>query len=277
MFRGKAGRAALVAALVLGALTAGQRSVRTTPPAYSESSIVNSIQPAAPLSINSYVSIYGTDLSWNTVTVSEQHLRAGFLPTELGGVRVLLDSHPAHLLYVSPGQVNFVVPNTLLPKTVRLWILRDGVQGPEVRIALLDTSPVLFSLDPETVLATNADYSVVTRDNPAKPGAHIVLYAAGLGQTSPAQSAGKLADRAAEITRRPDLRVLCEGEALPEIGYAGVTPGFAGLYQINVRLPDNLSGPARLRLVLGERSSAELGLPVAAETQLSFFPPRLYH
>jgi uncharacterized protein (TIGR03437 family) len=256
-------RALLVAALATGALLSAQ-TVRTVQPVYAESSIVNSIHSAAPLSINGYVSIYGSDLAWEERRLSDQDLRGGYLPTKLGGVTVLLDSHPAHLLYVSPKQVNFVVPNVLIPKTVNLTVVRDSTAGPTVRVTLTDVAPVVFALNETTVLATHLDGSLVTGEKPAQPGEDLVIYASGLGQTDPPQSAGQLARTAAQIERRNDFKLLLDGERCEAVFYAGVTPGFTGLYQINFRVPQSAETPPELRITLGSRSSQEgLRLPVA--------------
>jgi uncharacterized protein (TIGR03437 family) len=91
-----------------------------------------------------------------------------------------------------------------------------------------------------------------------------VLYAGGLGRTNPPQSAGALASSAAQVARKSELRLLFGGEPVPEVFYAGVTPGFAGLYQVNFRVPANAASARELRIVLGGRSSQlDLELPVA--------------
>jgi uncharacterized protein (TIGR03437 family) len=254
----------LAAATATLLAVAAAAQVRTVPPVYSETSILNSIHPAAPLSINGYVTIYGKDLSWNTASVTEESLRAGTLPTQLGGVRVLLGLHFAHLLYVSPGQVNLLVPNNLLPQSINLTIQRDGTAGQPALITIVESGPVLFSLDADTVLAAHSDGTIVTRENPARAGEIVVVYAGGLGQTKPPQSPGKLAPSAAAIERRKDFQLLLNGEPVNDIVYAGVTPTFAGLYQVNFRVPENLASSRELRITLGEQSSQyNLLLPVA--------------
>lgn len=251
-------RALLVAALTAGVLLSAPRTARTVPPVYTESSIVNSIHPAAPLPINGYVSIFGEDLAWEEHTLTAGAIRGGsYLPTELGGVHVLLDGHSAHLLYVSPKQVNFLVPSFLVPKTVQLQVTRDGTAGPRVPITLVDIAPVVFALNETTILATHMDGSLVTQAAPSRPGEDLVIYASGLGQTAPPLTAGQLARGAAQLSRRSEFRLLLDNQPCEVVFYAGVAPGFAGLYQINFRVPAGLKSSPQLRLGLGDRTSPE--------------------
>jgi uncharacterized protein (TIGR03437 family) len=72
---------------------------------------------------------------------------------------------------------------------------------------------------------------------PAKPGDYLTLYATGLGPTNPAFAAGVLPTTAGQITS--SIQVTVGGILLPAaaVQYAGVTPGDAGLYQVNIQLP----------------------------------------
>jgi uncharacterized protein (TIGR03437 family) len=68
----------------------------------------------------------------------------------------------------------------------------------------------------------------------------LTLYATGFGLTDPAFQAGLLADRAAATVER--ARVTVAGRELGDgdVLYAGVSPGLAGVYQVNLRLPGDL-------------------------------------
>jgi uncharacterized protein (TIGR03437 family) len=245
----------LVVALAFASLLRAQGQDPTRPPIYAAESVVSSIHPAAPITPNGFVSIYGTDLSWNTRELLTRDLQAGYLPKELGGVHVYLDGQPVNLLYVSPGQVNFLVPVSSIPGKSKLWLARDGRRGPEVTLTLLETGPVLFQLDAETALVTHLDGSLVTKEAPAEAGEVVVIYAAGLGRTAPAQITGKIPEMPAQISARAEFAVLIDGEPAQEIVYAGITPGCPGLYQINFRVPDVAGTDPELRLVLGGGSS----------------------
>ena len=64
----------------------------------------------------------------------------------------------------------------------------------------------------------------------------VTLYATGLGATNPAFAAGQLPDQAASVS---GVQVTIGSVTLSasDLLYAGVTPGFAGLYQLNIRIP----------------------------------------
>ena len=249
------------------ALWAGDQG-RPQAPSYSPASIVNAASNVAgPLAPNTIATIYGAGLAYTTRAVTAEEVRDGMLPTILRGtgVRVLISGIPAPIYFVSPAQINLVIPANLVPGEARLEVFLDGVRGPEVPILLGAASPGLFQLDRETVIATRADFSLITREAPARPGDIVVLFAAGLGQTVPRQASGEAPRAAAFIERMADLRVLLDGAPVDsgDVFYAGVAPGFPGLYQVNLRLPANLAPNPEIRLALGDAvSPPSLRLPV---------------
>jgi uncharacterized protein (TIGR03437 family) len=65
------------------------------------------------------------------------------------------------------------------------------------------------------------------------------MYATGEGQTDPAGEDGKLSEQPYPV---PLLAVSLTIGGLPaDIGFAGAAPGFAGLLQINARVPAAVS------------------------------------
>jgi uncharacterized protein (TIGR03437 family) len=55
------------------------------------------------------------------------------------------------------------------------------------------------------------------------------------------------------------LQIFVNGDLLPpaSVQYAGVTPGCAGLYQINVALPDVLPPDPAIQVVIGTQASPQ--------------------
>jgi uncharacterized protein (TIGR03437 family) len=210
------------------------------PPSFTSDSIVNSANgSAASLTPNALATIYGSNLSRTTASIA---LGAGELPTVLAGVRITVEGVLASLLYVSPTQVNFLIPNDLLLGDASLTLTRQGTEVVTKRIDLRDVSPALFSAQAGRVAATHADGRLISADAPARQGEVVVIYGTGLGQTDPPQLDRVIPRSAAQIRLWNRLRIVLEGQTLSNesILYAGVTPGYAGLYQINLRLPERI-------------------------------------
>ncbi|MBV9506127.1 MAG: hypothetical protein JO323_14100 [Acidobacteriia bacterium] len=225
-------------------------------PDYSTDSILNGSNfTPAPFAPNSIISVFGTDLAYNTATIPAG-TSLNFLPYELGDVRVYVYNISAPLLYVSPTQINLLVPSNLKPNSVPLRVVRQGVTGAEVMIPLVAAAPQLFATDSKTVIAQHADYSLITPDSPATPGETIIIYATGLGPTQPNPAPGQVPTQAWRISGA--LTMLLDGTPVsPDlIKYAGVTPGTAGTYQINLLLPGDLGSNPQIQAVIGDQISA---------------------
>lgn len=243
---------------------------------YSGASIVNAASNApGPLAPYAIASLYGTELAFSKRAVAGADIRQNQLPTELDGVRVLVGGLAAPLYYVSPEQINFLVPYILgakFPTETSVIVARHGIRGPEVRIRLEEAAPALFQLDAETPIVTTVRKEgetdrvvVISKDEPARPGEWITLWATGLGRTEPAVEWPYLPGRAFQIANRLRFQVLLDGTPLDagRIQYVGVAPGFGGLYQINLRLPGDIEGRPEIRIAVGEAiSPAGLRLPV---------------
>jgi len=243
--------------LVLAALFAGQ--ARGAAPSYSADSIVNGANFApGPLAPNSIVSLFGTNLSWSTAGMTDEQAGVGILPTFLADTRVYVANYVAPLLFVSPTQINFLIPGNLRAGKVTVRVARQGVTGPSVAIKLLDAAPQLFQSEDGYVVAQHADASLITADAPATPGETVVLYAIGLGKTQPNLDPGAIPVRAVWITRLSDLQVLIGDNLLSpdQIQYAGVSPGLAGVYQINLVLPPELDTDPEIRVAIGGQMSS---------------------
>lgn len=254
----------LLAALLAG-LSAGVPSIAAEDaprhlPVYTAASIVNAATNlAGPLAPFGLVTIYGKDLSFVTRAISPADIPNGVLPTSIpgAGVSIILDNVLLPLIYVSPGQVNFLIPTTIRPGRRALRLVRSGVAGPEVTVEIASASPGFFTADGSAPIAVRADGSLVTAGAPARPGEVIVLFATGLGATVPPLDALRLPDRAASISQRAEFSLLLDGRPVPDnlVLYAGVTPGFAGLYQINLQLPDWTPLRPEVQIRIGEGAS----------------------
>jgi len=237
-------------------------------PAYTAASVVNaSDYTPGPFAPNSVLSVFGTNLSWSTEALMSSDIADSTLPTQLANVSVYVDNGPAPLLYVSPTQVNFLIPGNEMSGNVPVRVVREGWTGPEVIVSLVDASPALFPLGNGYIIATHgADGSPITAGSPAQGGEIIVVYATGLGKTEPNPDAGEIPMYPATIDDYSSLSVCLDGAPLPWylIKYAGVTPGSVGLYQINIELPNPVDPDPQIVVTIGNQSSPS-GLQLAVQ------------
>ena len=238
-------------------------TARGQAPAYSAAGIVNAANFApGPFAANSVVTIFGSNLANlpEKSGVSANQVAGGTLPTYegLAGASVYVANMPVPLLYVSSTQINFLIPTNLIPGTVPVRVVKQGLTGPEVKITLVSGAPALFSMADGYVIAEdwNADYAVVTAATPARAGDVIILYATGLGPAGQ-NATGQVPASAVPIDNLAGLSIYLNGVALDRaaILYAGLTPGFAGLYQINLVLPANCSADPEIRVAIGSQIS----------------------
>jgi len=231
-------------------------------PFYSADKIVNSASyDAGSLAPNTIASIFGKNLSWNTAAIAASDIQDGLLPTVLPGtgVRVIVGNVPAHLFYVSPTQINFLIPTILRPGPVKLYVEVDAHAGPLADLTLDETGPGLFQQPDLTPSAVRLDASLITPDKPITPGEIAVLFATGLGTTTPPADYGQAAKVASWVTAIDDSDILIDGARLERdnILYIGLAPTFAGLYQINIRIPDWAAANPEIRIRVGKKTSPE--------------------
>jgi uncharacterized protein (TIGR03437 family) len=253
--RGIAGRGAVTAA--------------APAPSYTAAGIVSTCNGApGPFAPNMGVTIRGAALAFSARALTDADISTGRIPTSLNGVRVFVDGFPAPIFYVSESQVNFLIPANELAGQSTVWLVRESVAGPQVQITLLNAAPALFpsATAPGYAIAQLwPAYSLMEPDAPAPGGGIVILYAAGLGETDYFPlNADEIPLLAGRLKDMKNFRVYLNGAALDPamVLYAGICPGWAGLYQINFFLPFDAGTDPEIRLGTGERLSAP-GLKLA--------------
>lgn len=178
------------------------------------------------------------------------------LPTELGGVSVLIDGNPAGLFFVSPNQINYQAPDDVLPGGAQVTVMRNGQAVAQGTLELGNVGPSLFTADASGTgvpaglllrvrangqqvyepLATfsGGKVSPVTITRNAGDRLFLVLY--GTGWRGASDTDGNTANGVAESL---DVTI---GNAKAPVLFAGEAPGFAGLDQLNVEIPNGVSG-----------------------------------
>ena len=240
----------------------GSAAPNVSAPILSVNGIRNNLDQGLPslLSPGTVVAIYGSNLA--AASTPSQTLP---LPLNLAGTRVLVGGIPAPLFYVSPTQVNAQVPVELKPgRSYPVVISVKGMLTVPESIPLVVAKPAIAAYADSTVIAQHADFSLVTEKSPAKPGETVIVYLTGMGPTDilvPSGFGAPDTEPFARVTIAPNLSV--DGQSAA-ISFAGLTPGTAGLYQINFTVPQNVSaGGVKLIVTQDGQESNTVILPVS--------------
>ena len=232
----------------------------------SAGTVVNAASFGKPLTRGSLATVFGPNLTSATAPASSLPL-----PKLLGGVQVTVGGILAPLVYVSSGQINFQIPfEAPLQGTVPVVVSSNGATVLTINTALSEYAPGMFAysripgyLDPVVVHgATNA---LVTPDNPAQPGETVVVYATGVGSVTnaPASGAGSPGSPIANSVVTPSATI---GSSPAAMLFAGLTPGFVGLIQFNIRLASTLDPGPRLPLIVNYNGAQSAPVQLAVKS-----------
>jgi uncharacterized protein (TIGR03437 family) len=232
--------------------------------------VVNAANFQPVIAPGSFVTIYGenlasAELSWDSA------IRGGkWLPTTLGGVRVLVNGRECFVYFVSPTQVNVLTPPDTVAGPVPVEV--QTFNGTTTTVSMARFSPAFFAysaagrLYPAALFANERMYVAApgilpgAASRPAKPGDSIVLYANGLGTTNPPYPPGEGLTMAYPISDLSLVRVTVRGVPAA-VQYAGMV--YAGLFQVNIQVPGGI-GEGDLPVVLyigGQSTQPDAVLP----------------
>jgi uncharacterized protein (TIGR03437 family) len=205
-------------------------SAPTSAPYIYPTGIVNagsSIPFTAEFAPGEFISIFGANLA--TTTASDPAL-----PTGLGGVQVLVNGAPTAVRYVSPGQVNAVIPLGIDTGIASIQVVNSLGTSNTVSNYMGETQPGIFTSATSTPAVFHGNNTIVSASNPAVAGEELVVYLTGLGTL----------DSSGNATNLSYMSVAFAG-VTGTIDYAGIEPGTplavgAG-YQMNVTVPSGTS------------------------------------
>jgi len=199
-------------------------------------------QPVAP---GSLITIFGSNLAASQVGASVIPL-----PTTLSDASVTFNGIPAPLLLVAAQQINAQLPWNVLPDgatsgVVHVVVSRNGSASLPFEFPVGDFGPAIFTLQSGTgqAAAINPDGSVAGVAGsipgvtllPASPGDTIVVYATGLGAVTP--SIDNAAAPGNILRNTSTMPTVFIGGFEAQVAFAGLSPQFVGVYQINVVVP----------------------------------------
>lgn len=207
-----------------------------------------------------FISVFGSGIASN-LTVADSLP----FPETLAGTGVTLGGKPLPLYFVSSGQVNAIVPYDLDTATWhRLIVTRGTRQSVSEPVEVVETKPVVFTVNQAgtgQALAVAASTGALAQAGTAvQTGDALTIYCSGLGAVTPAVVAGS----AAPLTHTVNTPVVTIGGVEAPLLFAGLVPGFSGLYQINVMAPGGVApgDTVELLIVMGGRRSPPVTIAV---------------
>ncbi len=209
--------------------------------------------PGNPIAPGQFVSLFGTGLG-----PAQAAIASAPFPTALSGVSVTIQGRAAPIYFVSATQLSALVPFATSGNSAEIVVRNAGVESNRVTVAVARTSPGIYS-QPQNGIGAGAilrqNNSLLTAANAARRGETIQIYLTGLGALNPPLADGVAAPTATLNFVVDNVNVYIGG-IKATVSFAGAAPGFAGLYQLNVVVPNTApSGNA---------------VPVAVETGTSF-------
>ncbi len=187
------------------------------------------------------------------------------LPTTLAGAQLLVNGTPAPLFFVSPNQIDFQTPFGLAGSTVTIQVNNGGAQSNSVVVPLAPTGPGIYQYSDcpasggcgpgqslNRGIVVHADFSLVTLQKPAAPGETVVIFLNGLGALNPAVTTGAANPSSSPLASAVDnqIQILFGGEVATNLPFIGGAPGFVGLDQINVVIPQTVIGGANVPVAI---------------------------
>jgi uncharacterized protein (TIGR03437 family) len=229
-------------------------------PSFTANGVTNGASFLDGLTRGSVATIFGSNLASPGPPAGAAFVP---LPTSLNGVMVTVNSYPAPLWYVSPGQIDFQMPwEAALSGFANIQVYNGlGVSG-VVPVTLYSYAPGIFeySLAGETEgIITHADYSLITATSPAVPGEQIIVWMTGFGDVAVVPDTGFGSPSGATATTPPTVSL---SGTIATVTYAGLTYGAIGLAQVQIQLPVTLpaGNPLSLQITAGTSSSQTVPL-----------------
>ncbi|HYM11778.1 MAG TPA: hypothetical protein VEU62_13670 [Bryobacterales bacterium] len=227
-------------------------------PIFAAAGVVNaaSFTSTGTISPGGLYSIFGTSLASTTQAAS------GFpLPPTLGSTQVRFGSIPAPLLYVSPLQINLQVPFEIAPGSITNIVVTTAAGDSQaIAVSQADEQPGIF-VDPASrlgVIVHNED-GASTSARPARAGDYLQVYGTGFCRfVTPVVPSGLPAPVAplSSTTCRPQITI---GGIPGTVAFSGLTPGFAGLYQLTIQMPSGVAaGRQGVILTVGGQPSNQV-------------------
>jgi uncharacterized protein (TIGR03437 family) len=215
--------------------------------------------PGNPIAPGEFITIFGTGLPLRSSVVTP-------FPTNLNGVQLLINNKAVPLYLITAFQVFAVVPFSITGSTATIVLDNNGTRSNTVTVPVAATAPGVATVLQSGIglgAIQHGDGSPISASSPALRGETVVIYATGLGQVTPPVADGTPAPGSPLAKTNSVLTVYVNGVCgsadgrtcdASNISYQGLTPTYAGLYQINVTIPMNISPGSAVPLAIATQN-----------------------
>lgn len=216
-------------------------------PRFSTAAVVNAASFAGGMVAGSLVTVFAAGVRDDAGVAVADRLP---LPYTLAGVSVSVDGLAAPVYSVSnvngQEQVNFQVPAAVAGRsTAAVVVTRDSHASAPANVPVAAVQPGVYTTDgTQAIMVHNADFTLATAARPLDRAEFAFLYVSGLGPVANAPADGAGGPASPPATASADVRVTLGG-APCEVQFAGLAPGFAGVYQVNFRVPAGAASGTR--------------------------------
>jgi uncharacterized protein (TIGR03437 family) len=215
------------------------------PPVVASGGVLDAASYAlnSPVAPGSLVSVFGQYLA-------QQDSKADGLPlpTTLGSTQATVAGRAVPLLFAGANQLNAIIPYDLPINATHQVVVKRGntISIPEP-VSLLSSRSGVFTKDLSgkgaaivVKVAADGTQAIVSPSTPATAYDAIIIYCDGLGDVNPQAVAGSAAPVSPLSQTLDTVTVTIGGVAAP-VFFAGLTPGFTGLYQVNAYVPTGVT------------------------------------
>ena len=199
-----------------------------------------------PPSPGSFISVYGLNFSGDELAVASSFP----LPPALGNVSLLVNGENVPVEAVTPWQINAQLPQNTPPGNVTFQVVANGVSSNTVTEQIQPSAASVFAFSEQDAQAGTTYWQAAAfhagtgtpadAAHPAVAGEILETYGSGLGQTYPTVPAGEPSP-VSPLARAIVTPQVTIGSQPARVTFAGLAPGLASVYQINVVVPDGLT------------------------------------
>lgn len=234
-------------------------SIAGSSPSFAQMTIMNaaSFDPSQPIAPGSFGTVFGQSLC--SQTMAGDWIAPGQLPTTLGSCSMTVNGAPAMMQYVSPGQINFIMPNGVGAGQATVSV-NSGTQMMTGTVTTGAAGPGMFAANGigmgegamlNATMWQMGPFSTTTNGQPT----YVAMYTTGL-----------------DLSSTPTVTI---GGIPVDVMWFGNAPGYVGLQQINIKLPAGMAGVGRAPVMVtsdGQNSNVTSMLVLPTTSMMQGMP-----